>query len=45
MTVKELIRALSCFDEDHHVVINDGDERKEIAQVIFNGECAVVCED
>ena len=45
MTVKELIKALGHFDEDHHVTVNNGYERKEIAQIIFNGECAVICED
>jgi len=46
MNVKELIQHLRCFDEDHHVVIQDENlyrnTEKNIAEVIFDGQNCVI---
>lgn len=45
MRVKELIQALRCFDEDHHVTIQNENMYRsfdcEITGIIFNGQCTI----
>jgi len=47
MDIKELIRCLRCFDETHHVIVDDYDyhdrkTEKEIAIVKFDGRNCVI---
>lgn len=46
MDIREVIRALSCFDKDHHIVIKFEHECRdlelEIVQIIFNGRNCVI---
>ena len=46
MNIKELIQHLHCFDEEHHVVIQDENlyrnTEKSIAKVKFDGRNCVI---
>lgn len=48
MTVKELIRHLKTFDEDHTVIVhteNLWDTGSVIKEVVWNGYCLIVIEE
>ena len=49
MDIKEAKRALSCFDEDHHIVVKyenlNRDVELEVVEITFDGRnCVIVAE-
>ena len=46
MSIKELIEHLRCFDQEHHVVVQDEnlhrDTEKEIVEIKFDGRNCVI---